>query len=432
MPYEDAFQVAIQTALSGDRERARALLIAFIRQNSKNFLAWLWLSELAKTPKEQALALEQAQALCPPDAVGRRDVQPYLNRLRASLRPADSAPATAAPAAAAPAASTPANPVPAGIAPQAPAPPVAPVEVPPRDTRDAAAAPVPVHSAAVLAAKAAEVAAAQASEQPPASNTTAPAAKPVTSDPYYRAERLARIGKREEAVRLLNALVKKEPQDERPWLLLSELETDPQEKLRLLQRVLAVSPGHPLARQRLTALQHMQEDPLRRGQALEDAGKDDQAIQLYNMVIAHSRTPAQRVEASRRIANIRLRQESDQAQPIHPTLNLLRVTVGPVLLFVMMVFIQGGLNLSNIPWLSLPGILLVLAGSFLVSATTMRPMHPKWIEMFGAPGAGSEPETRLRLHLAGWLCMLAPFSIFLVDAGFRLSALHASMLGVLP
>lgn len=407
MPYEDALQVAIQTALSGDRDRARALLVAFIRQNSKNFLAWLWLSELAKSPKEQAFALEQAQALCPPDAVGRRDVQPYLNRLRASMHAAYSAPA-------------------------APAPPVAPAEVPPKGISETAAAPVPVHSAAVLAAKAAEVAAAQASEQPPASNTTAPAAKPVASDPYYRAERLARIGKREEAIRLLNALVKKEPQDERFWMLLSELETDPQEKLRLLQRVLAIYPGHPLARQRLTALQHMQDDPLQRGQSLEEAGKDDQAIQLYNMVVAHSQTPAQRLEASRRIANIRLRQEADQAQPIHPTLNLLRVTVGPVLLFAMMVFIQSGLDPSNIPWLSLPGILLVLVGSFLVSATTMRPMHPKWIEIFGAPGSGSEPETRFRLHLLGWLCMLAPFSIFLVDAGFRLGALHASMLGGLP
>jgi tetratricopeptide (TPR) repeat protein len=419
MPYEDALQVAIQTALSGDRERARALLIAFIRQNSKNFLAWLWLSELAKNPKEQAFALEQAQALCPPDAVGRRDVQPYLARLRASLRPA----------AAAPAGSAPTNPVPTNPSSGASTPPASSAEASPAKTAGAAA---PVHSAAVLAAKAAEVAAAKAGEQPPRSNIEPPAAKPVASDPYYRAERLARIGKQAEAVRLLNALVKKEPQDERAWLLLSELEANPQEKLRLLQRVLAISPHHSLARQRLVALQHMREDPLRRGQSLEEAGQDEQAIQLYNMVIAHSQTPAQRIEASRRIANIRLRQESDQAQPIHPTLNLLRVTVGPVLLFVMMVFIQSGLNLSNLPLLSLPGILLVLAGSFLVSATTMRPMHPKWIEIFGAPGAGSEPETRFRLQLLGWLCMLAPFSIFLVDAGFRLGALSASMFEVFP
>ena len=123
---------------------------------------------------------------------------------------------------------------------------------------------------------------------------------------------------------------------------------------------------------------------------------------------------------------------ADRAQPIHPTLNLLRVTVGPVLLFGLMIFIQSSLNLANASFLAIPGIASVLAGSFLVSVTTMRPMHPKWIERFGAPGAGSEPETRFRLQLLGWLCMLAPLAIFFVEAGFRLAVLRGSMFEIWP
>jgi hypothetical protein len=261
---------------------------------------------------------------------------------------------------------------------------------------------------------------------------TAPTGDLATPDGFARAERLARIGMRAEAIHLLNSQVKIEPQDERAWLLLSELVPEPPEKIRLLERVLAINPHNEAARQRMEGLRQVQENPLQRGIFMEEAGEYARAVDLYQLVITHSRMPTERLEATRRIANIKLRQESDQAQPVNPTLNLARVTAGPVMLFVIMVFIQSGLNLFHAPFLAFPGIASVLAGSFLVSITTMRPMHPKWVERYGAPGTGDEPHARRRLNLAGWLCMLAPFSIFLIDAGFRLGALRASMLQGLP
>jgi hypothetical protein len=64
--------------------------------------------------------------------------------------------------------------------------------------------------------------------------------------------------------------------------------------------------------------------------------------------------------------------------------------------------------------MAIPGAAIVLAGSCLVSITSMRPAHPKWIELFGGPGAGSEPQIHRGLRLAGWLCILAPFPIYLL------------------
>ena len=374
MSNEADLQAAIRAARSGNRDQAYVLFIRLIRQDPGCFPAWLWLSEFGNTLEEQTIALERAQALCPVDAEGRQDLQVHLNKMRRAIPPA------------APAAS---------------------------------AAPAALEQA-------------QANVAVPVRQTPPPAEKRAPMDAVSRAERLAQTGKREEAVGLLTSQVKNEPQDESAWLLLSELQTDPQEKLHLLERVIAINPQHTAARQRLEALRQIQENPLKRGQSLEEAGEYKQAVSLYRALIVHSRVPTERLEAARRIANIELRQESDQVQPIHPTLNLVRVTLGPVLLFALMIFIQSGLNLVHTPILAVPGIAGVLAGSFLVSVTSMRPFHPQWIALFGVPGSGEEPRMRGRLRLAGWFCMLAPFSIFLIEASFRLGALRASMFQTLP
>jgi hypothetical protein len=93
-----------------------------------------------------------------------------------------------------------------------------------------------------------------------------------------------------------------------------------------------------------------------------------------------------------------------------------------------MVFLQSGLNPLHTPLLSFPGILSVFAGSLLVSATEMRPAHPYWIARFGLPGTGDEPDMRRGLRLLGLAMLLAPYALFLIEAGHRLGLLQASVL----
>jgi hypothetical protein len=59
----------------------------------------------------------------------------------------------------------------------------------------------------------------------------------------------------------------------------------------------------------------------------------------------------------------------------------------------------------------------------------MVPAHPFWIKKFGTPGEGDEPELRRGLRLLGLALLLAPFTIFLIEASLRLGALKASMFG---
>lgn len=355
MDVENTLKSAIQAARAGETAQARSLLAAIVRQAPDHFEAWLWLSELANTFEAQTRALERAQALCPPDASGQRDLQVHLDRLHRLLR----------------------GPGPSGV-------------------------------------------------------TTQAGTKQEIRRQLVQAERLANIGKREEAVQLLARLAETQPQDERVWLLLSEVHSDPQEKYRALEKVLAINPQHTGAAARLEALRPVQQNPLQRGQSLEEAGQFAEALELYQTITVHSPNPTDRIEARRRMDAIHLRQEADQAQPVHPTLNLLRMTAGPGLLFALMVFIQSGLKLLRLPLLALPGLLSVLAGSLLVSVTGMRPMHPKWIERYGAPGSPGELKTRLRLRWLGWLFLLAPFLLFFIEAGFRLLILRDALLASAP
>jgi hypothetical protein len=145
-------------------------------------------------------------------------------------------------------------------------------------------------------------------------------------------------------------------------------------------------------------------------------------------VIALSHLPAERLEAERRIENIRLRQEADGFQKVSPTVTLLRLACGPVLLFAMMVFMQSGLNPLHTPLLALPGFFSVLAGSLVISATSMRPAHPRWLKLLGVKSTAEEPEIQNGARLLGWALLIAPYTMFFIEAGHRLGVLQSSML----
>lgn len=250
---------------------------------------------------------------------------------------------------------------------------------------------------------------------------------------------------------MLREALRCDPANLAAWVWFSDVTSDLPTRIHALERALALRPDDPLLLGRLEALRRdlttaspkdaakgeQKTGPptesmpylLQQGKRQEDCGEFEAAIETYTSVITHSRSPAERVEATRRIEDIRMRQEADQLQRVHPDINWLRLATGPVLLFVIMVFMQSGLKLYQMPILSLMGIASVVLGSLMVSITEMRPAHPRWVAMFGKPGEDDEPEMRRGIRLLGWALLLAPYTMFLIDAGQRLGVLHASMFG---
>lgn len=251
---------------------------------------------------------------------------------------------------------------------------------------------------------------------------------PGYSEALAQAQKLTEEGLFEDAIAMYKMMVRRFPGREQPWLALARLEPGIDERAAAIKKVLELNPTSESAQEMLDQLQKEQKNPFLRGQSFEEQGEFDLAAEAYLRIVTLSRQPTERIEAQRRIDAIRLRKEARHIQPVHPNLNLWRMSVGPVLLFSVLLFMQSGLKVNHIPLIALPGIFGVFAGSLLVAFTEMVPVHPKWVAWFGRPGTGDEPEMRRGLRLLGWVLMLAPFTIFAIEAGHRLSVLQSSLL----
>ncbi|MBE0697553.1 MAG: hypothetical protein IH586_11585 [Anaerolineaceae bacterium] len=248
------------------------------------------------------------------------------------------------------------------------------------------------------------------------------------SDELAQAQQLVGEKKYPEAISLLRNLVYQYPGSEKAWLALADLEPGLPERTLAVEKVLKLDPHNPDVQRLLKQVQKEQKNPLQRGQYLEEQGEFDRALEVYLYIVTHSRLATQRLEARRRMENIDLRQEAHHIQPVHPNLNLARLAAGPVLLFLILLFMQSGLKITHLPLLALPGILSVGIGSLLVAVTEMVPAHPKWVAWYGRPGNGDEPEMRQGMRLLGWALMLAPYTIFMIEAGARLGMLQSAIL----
>jgi tetratricopeptide (TPR) repeat protein len=235
-----------------------------------------------------------------------------------------------------------------------------------------------------------------------------------------------------EAIALLRDLVAKYPGSEKAWLDLANLEPGLPERTLAVEKALKLNPNNPETQRLLEQVQKEQKNPLQRGQYLEEQGEFDRAQEVYLHIATHSRLATQRLEARRRMENIQLRQEAHTIQPVHPNLNLARLAAGPVFLFLMLLFMQSGLNIIHLPFAAFPGTLSVIIGSLLVALTDMVPAHPKWVAWYGQPGSGDEPEMRRGMRLLGWALLLAPYTIFMIDAGARLGMLQSALLSRMP
>jgi tetratricopeptide (TPR) repeat protein len=382
MEIQELLRSAMWAARSGQRQSARALFLQAAEQDPDCELAWLWLSELHDEPGERIAALECALRIRPSNL----SAQTRLAQLRAGL-PEDAGTA-AEPAA-------------------------VPLFFPDEQLPISAAAPLTLDDDQANAAGEMQASAAQ-----PAN---------LEQDACQQAQRLAKEGKIDSALSLLYQLVEAYPQRADAWLLIAQITPRSQEKIKALEKVAEIYPRNQKVRSRIERLETLENNPFLVGQQHEERGEREQALLVYEWIKVHSRSPADRLEAARRMDNLHIIDEAERLQPVSPTLSLLRLTFGPLVLFTLLIFIQSGLNPLKIPLIALLGEVCVLAGSLLVNVTSLRPMHPRWIKAFGLPGTPAELEMRFDLRLLGWALLAAPFILFFIDALHRLLLFRAAM-----
>jgi hypothetical protein len=84
---ETLLSAGIAAAKAGQRERAYALLTRVLKQEEKNFLAWLWLSSVVDSPAAREVCLKKALALDPDNDIVRRGLDLVRKQKRDQASP---------------------------------------------------------------------------------------------------------------------------------------------------------------------------------------------------------------------------------------------------------------------------------------------------------------------------------------------------------
>ena len=254
---------------------------------------------------------------------------------------------------------------------------------------------------------------------------------------------LARAGRRRQARELFLQVVEEHPHHEVAWLWLVGLVDEVEDQIVALENVLVINPENHRARARLERLRRMKEataapstpaerveigreveqrlssrELLARARQYESNGQFEQAVAAYEQVKAIGETRQQRQRAGKRLRDVQRRMELGQPVPVHTTFTLLRLSLGPFLLYLLLTFVHAAFRPLRVSPLLCMGSLAVLGGSLLLVGTRITSRHPWWRQLFD----GQQLHSRLRTGL-GWLgffLVFLPYILFLVAAYGRL------------
>ena len=262
----------------------------------------------------------------------------------------------------------------------------------------------------------------------------------------------ARAGRKAEARELLIQAVEVDPQSEMAWIWLSGLMDDLEDRIIACENALTINPANVKVRTYLEGLLKEKNDsialerqnagpeaesniapvlspvhrkpearsnPYSLAQQLEQDGKLDEALDEYKSLAARTKKSADFDFIYKQIVRIEgLQKENIQYVP--PSTSVWRMTFTWPLLYLSFAFVQVGLNPflhSKIyMWLSFPW---VLVGSFFLSLSEIRVRHVVWQKIFLEDGDGST-FARVVLGIAGWLFVLIPFALLILDSLSRL------------
>jgi len=240
------------------------------------------------------------------------------------------------------------------------------------------------------------------------------------------AAHLLKSGARQEALTALRQITGKHATCASAWLMQSYAEPLLEDQLGALEKLLALNPDNLRAKKRQDELKQMAENPILLGLDYEKRGQLDLAMATYQKVRLLSTSTDERTEAALYLDQVQARSGDPAWTAPSPTLTVLRLAAGPILLYVLLVLFQSGLNPLHIEFHYFLEGLLVIASSFILALTTSKPRHPRWLAEFGRPGESRETLIRMSLILLGVFFLVGTYLLFFMEAWNRLTVYSAT------
>lgn len=250
-------------------------------------------------------------------------------------------------------------------------------------------------------------------------------------DLYREAVEAYKNGRSHRAREILTHLVQGQPDHEKAWLGLSRVSMKEEEKIVALEIALSLNPNNPKAQAYLQKLKLNHEDKLALGLAYENFGQYGRAQAAYQYAAKNGLSSTDRHIARKHYLAIKEKIDHHKEvvsnqKPIKVTSaneTLIRLALGPLIIYLMVMFIHGGLNPLKIPFLLYIGIFGIVVGSLLTVGTANTPHHPIWQKILGPEGI-TDTSSRAIMTALGLLLIFIPFGIVLVSGLNRIAQLR--------
>jgi tetratricopeptide (TPR) repeat protein len=203
------------------------------------------------------------------------------------------------------------------------------------------------------------------------------------------------------------------------WRLLAELSPDLDERVNALGVLTALDPEDKTAASQFAQLKHFQENPLDLAAYYEEEGAINEAIAIYRRAALNPDMKKQWDELYWKILRLE-KMKSERVAYVSPRVSILRLMLGPALLFTELGLIHIGINPAAysepIFYLGLPWVIL---GGFMIAFATVNSHNRLWLLLFKDPSSSRSPKARLIVFAAGWLVVTIPYYLLYRSALFR-------------
>lgn len=229
-------------------------------------------------------------------------------------------------------------------------------------------------------------------------------------------------GKRDEALFLLQNILQEENEHKEAWLLFARLSVNINDKVRAYEAIVQIDPSDQAARESLKRYSYFQRNPLELAASYEEDGKLDKALDLYHVLAAEAGDGPAFERIYKNIVRLE-NTKTENIRHIRPAFNILRLSIGLPLLYILEVLIQEGLNPIKYPapdlWIGIP---MVIFGSFLLAVAGIRSRHAIWTRWFGEPNGQGSIMARVLVAVSGWGMVLIPHLLLVWDSFVRLQS----------
>ena len=214
-------------------------------------------------------------------------------------------------------------------------------------------------------------------------------------------------------------IAEKEQDNAQIWLLLGILVDNVEDKIVALENVLQLEPHNGDAQKLLKQRLQGEVDKLTQGRAHEQRQDWQNALLAYETAVILSPIEAERDIAKRRVDAIK--EFYDPNLTTNPTLTLVRLTIGPPILYGLLTLVHSGLNPLRIPLMACLGGISVMLGTLLWTAVRDSAKHPIWDKI-----PPLIHKNRTVLPIIGFILALLPFIVLIINTINRLETYQST------